>query len=184
MSVTRALIKQRNEEAEKKQTKPEPKIELEKTDNTELKAEIAKETRRNADKDQKRYANKKLSRHDIIQAGDGYSDIFYNAFMSTRDTWKSVSGVTYTNDKVSVRVLDEEKVLIEFDNKEMRDLANHCLDSARSEENSHVFAENIDASVKSVVIHPEFVQWLCTLDVWPPAFDAAVAKELELKNNS
>jgi hypothetical protein len=174
MAIANELLAERKREAEEKGKAMENNLKM--TDNEDLKDVVAEEEAKHEEGRKARYAGGKLSREDIVKSGCGYNDIFYDAFMETRDGWKRNPNVAFTNDGVKSK---DGRLLIDFNNQALKEFGDE-LAKASQEDKTKVFAEDADApNVQAVDIRPEFITWLCELESWPRAFDDAVAKRIQ-----
>ena len=172
MSIVRALIAQREAEEKAKGIQKEA---LQMSNNEDMEAAMREEDAKHAEGRKKRYANGKLSREDIIRAGTGYEDIFYEAFMETRDSWMTNPNVIC--DASSLRTRDG-RVLIDFADASLQEYGNRLAEETQKD-GTRVYSEDQQPVAKTVSIKPEFVTWLVELEAWPQAFDAAVAKRMD-----
>lgn len=175
MSLVNTLIRQRK--AEESEAEAElAKHTLNMVENEDIKEALANEEAKHEDGRKQRYAHGKLSREDIVTAGEGYNDIFYEAFMETRDDWKNNINVICDNNGLRTR---DGRVLIDFHSQEMASFGKEMIEAAKNADKKRVFSEDTSVSgVHTVEIKPEFITWLCELESWPKAFDDAVAKRL------
>lgn len=173
MSIANALINQRKAEDEAKGKQPQQILNM--VENEDIKEAMANEEVKHAEGRKMRYANGKLSREDVIKAGMGYMDKFYDAFMETRDDWKTNPQVIYTDECVKSR---DGRVLIDFNNQALKEYGQQLIEASK-EDGNRVYSEDDSAGVQTIEIRPEFITWLCELDSWPRRFDDAVAKLLE-----
>lgn len=179
MSIVNALINQRKAEDEANGKKAESSLHV--TENKDIKEAMKEEEAKHEEENLQRYANGKLSRKDIIKSGDAYLDIFYQAFMETRDDWMQNPNVIYDTNSLRTR---DGRILIDFNSQAMKEYEEKMIEAAKKN-NTKVYTEDdgSNSGVMSVEIRHEFITWLCELESWPRAFDAAVAKLLETTNS-
>ena len=172
MSIANALINQRKAEEEAKGKQQQSMLHM--IENEDIKEAMKEEEEKHAEGRKMRYAGGKLSREDIVKSGSSYNDIFFEAFMETRDDWKRNPNVIFDENGVKAR---DGRVLIDFNNQALKDFGNQLAEAAQ-EEGNRVYAEE-DSGVKGIEIRPEFITWLCELESWPRAFDEAVANRIQ-----
>lgn len=180
MSIVNTLIRQRKAEDEAKGRAQQNTLHM--TENEDIKQAMQEEDKKHEDGRKKRYAGGQLSREDIIKSGAGYQTLFYQAFMQTRDDWKTNPQVIYSSTDVKSK---DGRVLINFNSDDMQNFSD-ALVKASEEKGNRVYSDVDDAEysgIQTVEIKPEFITWLVELESWPRAFDDAVAKLLNAKDD-
>lgn len=173
MSIANAIINQRKSEEEAKGKKQENKLNM--MENEDIKEAMKEEEVKHAEGRKMRYAGGRLSREDIIKSHSAYNDIFFEAFMETRDDWKRNPSVIYDENSLKAK---DGRVLIDFNNQDIKNFGNQLLKAAE-EKGSRIYSDEEPSGVKGIEIRPDFITWLCELESWPRAFDDAVAKKLQ-----